>query len=54
MGYKRYTKRKREKSLQTRAFPLKKKHDTDMEGKKVILVPHPDYAKTWIEKIVDE
>jgi hypothetical protein len=35
MGYKRDTKRKREKSLQTRAFSLKKKHDMDMEGKKL-------------------
>lgn len=54
MAQKRLWKRKREKSLQQIAFEEKKNHNVNMEGKKVILVPHPTIQKTLIEKIVDE
>lgn len=52
MSYKKYTRRKREQTLQKIAMSVKKKHDKEVGNKKTILVPHPTIPHTLIEKVV--
>jgi len=54
MSYKKYTRKKREKTLQQIAFATKKKHEKSMQGKRTILVPHPTIPNTMIEKIIED
>lgn len=49
---KRIKKARQESYASTRAAKLAKDHAKTMEGKRVILVPHPTIPKTLIEKII--